>query len=351
MKDPHWDDSARDLIKGIILYIKLEMPFPDQHTLVTLRETLTDPVKLDRALVSMANSAALGGVIASAATTFAIKPDKERDSVLSTALRHTEFLDSPGMRRVLCGSKNLKPLASLKSLRASHRDPTAKAVTIYLCLPAGRMPTHARWLRVIINFALAQMELDAQRDDPAAKPQGPSVLFLLDEFATLGHMPQLSVAAGLMAGFGVRLWPFLQDLSQLQHHYERSWETFVGNAGAHTFFGNTDLTTLRHVSERLGKVRMISAGRSHTNGAAPGSHSETTSLTETTSPLLSTDEIQILFARRKDADDYLILLLPHSLPIAVRKIAYFRNKELIELLDPPPPSDTPPKKASWGLRW
>lgn len=213
------------------------------------------------------------------------------------------------------------------------------------------MPTHARWLRLIINFALALMELDAQRDEPAAKPRGPSVLFLLDEFATLGHMPQLAVAAGLMAGFGVRLWPFLQDLSQLQHHYERSWETFVGNAGAHTFFGNTDLTTLRHISERLGKVRMISAGRSQTNGAMPGSHSETTSLSETTSPLLSTDEIQILFARRKDADDYLILLLPHSLPIAVRKIAYFRDKGLMSLLQPPPPGDNPPKKNSSWLTW
>lgn len=120
MKDPHWDDSARDLIKGLILYIKLEMPFPDQHNLVTLRETLTDPAKLDRALVSMSKVTTLGGVIASAATTFAIKPDKERDSVLSTALRHTEFLDSPGMRRVLCGNKNLKPLASLASLRPSR---------------------------------------------------------------------------------------------------------------------------------------------------------------------------------------------------------------------------------------
>ena len=43
------------------------------------------------------------------------------------------------------------------------------------------------------------------------------VLFLLDEFAAaLGRLEPVERAMGLMAGFGVQLWPILQDLHQLR---------------------------------------------------------------------------------------------------------------------------------------
>ena len=85
------------------------------------------------------------------------------------------------------------------------------------------------------------------------------MLFCLDEFAALGHMEPIEKAAGQIAGFGVKLWPVIQDLTQLQRDYKKAWETFMGNAGLLTFFGNTDLTTLEHISKRLGN-------RSHPHG-------------------------------------------------------------------------------------
>ena len=42
-----------------------------------------------------------------------------------------------------------------------------------------------------------------------ARPERP-VLFLLDEFAALGHLAPVERAMGLMAGYGVQLWPILQ---------------------------------------------------------------------------------------------------------------------------------------------
>ena len=78
------------------------------------------------------------------------------------------------------------------------------------------------------------------------------VLFVLDEFASLGHMRQIEDAAGQIAGYGVKLWPILQDLGQLKSLYKDRWETFMGNAGVLQFFGNNDLTTLEWISKRLG---------------------------------------------------------------------------------------------------
>ncbi|MEZ0081481.1 type IV secretory system conjugative DNA transfer family protein [Bradyrhizobium japonicum] len=341
--DPHWDEAARELIKGLILHLKLNVNAPSRQNLCEMRRVLSNPDLLVKEILEMQASEAADGVVAAIGSSFEAKPAKERDSVLSTALRHTEFLDSPGMRDVLGGASAAKVLPSLKNLRAAHRVKGEKPVTIYLCLPASRMPTHARWLRALITFALALLEKDAQSQAADETPSGPPVLFLMDEFSSLGHMPSMAIAAGLMAGFGVRLWPFLQDLSQLQQHYEKGWETFVGNAGAQLFFGNTDLTTLRHVSERLGKTRIVATGLS-----MPTAGDESMNLSELTTPLLATDEIQMHFARRRSRDDFLILLLPHSAPIALTKTPYFRDRNLAALLGLTLPPE-PPKKKKWGM--
>ena len=54
---------------------------------------------------------------------------------------------------------------------------------------------------------------------------------IMDEFPILGHMQQIEDAAGQVAGFGVKLWPIIQDLSQLKALYKDRWETFMGNSG------------------------------------------------------------------------------------------------------------------------
>ena len=120
-------------------------------------------------------------------------------------------------------------------------------MTVYLCLPGRHMGTCGRWLRLFVNLALQAME-----QTPGYPAAGCPVLFVLDEFASLGHMRQIEDAAGQIAGYGVKLWPILQDLGQLKALYKERWETFMGNAGILQFFGNNDLTTLEWISKRLG---------------------------------------------------------------------------------------------------
>jgi type IV secretion system protein VirD4 len=146
--------------------------------------------------------------VAGAGERFASMADRELASVFSTALTQLEFLDSNAMANVLRAS-DLK-LSELKSSKA----------TLYLCLPATRMGTHSRWLRVIINLALVAFEREKRA------PEIPA-LMILDEFHVLGHMKSLETAAGLMAGFGVKLWVVLQDLTQIKRDYRDSWETFT----------------------------------------------------------------------------------------------------------------------------
>src|SRR5215467_4996964 len=132
-------------------------------------------------------------------------------SVLSAARTQTQWLDDGRMQNVLARSD------------FKMEDLKRKRMTIYLCLPAMRMGTHARWLRLMILLALSVME----RTD--VKPPAP-VLFVLDEFPVLGHIQAIETAAGLMAGFGVKLWVILQNIGQLERYYKDTWETFVANS-------------------------------------------------------------------------------------------------------------------------
>jgi type IV secretion system protein VirD4 len=124
------------------------------------------------------------------------------------------------------------------------------------------MGTHYRWLRLMVQQALTAME-------KAPVPRGELPVWLvLEEFPTLGHMRPLEMAAGLMAGYRIKLWAVLQDLTQLQTHYQRSWETFLNNAGLIQAFGNADLTTSEYLSKRLGMTQVVERQEVRVSGSA-----------------------------------------------------------------------------------
>ena len=79
------------------------------------------------------------------------------------------------------------------------------------------------------------------------------VLFMLDEFAQLGHMEVIMNNYALMRGFGVKLWTVWQDLSQAKRLYKDQWESFISNAGIVQSFAPQDLTTRNYISDLAGE--------------------------------------------------------------------------------------------------
>jgi type IV secretory pathway TraG/TraD family ATPase VirD4 len=104
------------------------------------------------------------------------------------------------------------------------RDIKKEAMTVYVVLPPNLLETHSRFMRMFVNLANRGMS-------QGPKPAHP-VLFVLDEFFALGRLALMEKSAGLMAGFGLKLWPIVQNMGQLRHLYPRNWEAFVANAGA-----------------------------------------------------------------------------------------------------------------------
>jgi type IV secretion system protein VirD4 len=308
----HFADAARNFLRGLILYVCASEP-PERRHLPWVRQLLTlDPKGFELLIAAMQDNSGCDGVIRRAANSMASKAEKERSSVISTAIEQTDFLDSAPMVRIL--ERSDFNLGDLK------RRPT----TIYLCLPARFMATHNRWLRIIVNLAVAAMEVEL------AKPRYP-VLFLMDEFAVLDHLSSIEKAAGQIAGFGVKLWPILQDLSQLKSIYKDRWETFMGNAGLIQFFGNNDLTTLEYLAKRLGKstIVQVSKGEVTMKQTAEGLTGQTAQLHET--ELMTADEIGRFFSRQSNAQ---ILLWPGSDPIAIDRVKYYDDPLFARKFDP-----------------
>lgn len=161
--ESYWTDAAKMLLTGLILHICATKE-DKKRTLISVRDALTcDAERFSLLLAEMACSEVGEGVVARAANTLVMMSDRERSSILSTAIVQTDFLDSPAMKAVLCRSDF--SLAQLKD----------KPTSVYLSLPAGRMATHARWLRLMIALAIEAMERHR------VKPLHP-VLILMDEF-------------------------------------------------------------------------------------------------------------------------------------------------------------------------
>lgn len=259
-KDPHWDESAKNFIEGVILHVASAPQYKGKRHLVTVRELIKTAMKsaphsgddedqlclLERQMHENAQrlqeneqTADLGGAIEGAARDFYEKSNRERDSVLSTVRRHTKYLDYTAIRKIVTGHDF--------DLRDLKRLP--EGVTVYLCFPATRVDICNRWLRTFINQLLDAMEREH------TIPFAP-VLACLDEFPVLGYMRQLENAIGQIASFHVKLWFVLQDWGQGKALYGERWESFAANAGILQFFSNNDLSTAEYISKKLGKTRV-----------------------------------------------------------------------------------------------
>ena len=326
--DRHWSESAQALIRALIL-LTLAHPKPYARNLVTVRKllTLTDPwldqrIKQEKfmhpvgydypklmpqnallALLREQKGKRHGDVCVGVAEQFAAMEGKELGSVLSTAKTQTQWLDDPRVKRALGYSKF--KMADLKR----------KKTSIYLCLPAMRMGTHARWLRLMIMHALNVMERTRE------KPDMP-VLFVLDEFPVLGYMKPIEVAAGLMAGYGVKLWTIIQNVGQLKQHYQQSWETFFANAGMVTAFGVVDSESQAEISKKLGKIRITSQVPTGAVGSALLQGSPSLKDERSVEPLLSDDEFGRLFSRERGR----ILMLGAGLDPAIAERLVYHAK-------------------------
>jgi type IV secretion system protein VirD4 len=58
----------------------------------------------------------------------------------------------------------------------------------------------------------------------------------------------------LLRGYGLQVWPFFQDLSQLQRLYPKDWRTIFNNAGVFQLFGVANHLMAKESSDLIGDI-------------------------------------------------------------------------------------------------
>ncbi len=240
LNDPFWDERATAMIVAVICELFRELS--RQPTLKDVQEGIRGLPIMDEAheafLAAQGHQQpkpqrlSLKHII----TSSEFSSDKTRASIMATANAHLGFLRSPAVH------------ASLTSSTIPLDDITAGAMqTIYIILPPDKLISHGKLLRLWIGVMLAAI---ARRK---RAPQQPT-LFLIDETAQLGAMSDLKSAITLMRSYGMRVWTFWQDLSQIKAIYPHDWESIINNSAIQQYFGARSPSACKALKTFLGSA-------------------------------------------------------------------------------------------------
>lgn len=286
-KETHWDDGAKTVIAGMIAHL-ISWPDYSNPVLPMLRDMISDmPDKQVELWADMSLNPGAGRLAKDAANRI-IRGGQSNEilSILSNADKHTEWLSSPAIQSAI--TESTFSFAELKE----------KPTTIYLILPPHHLETHKRFLRLFVNLAISQMSVGGRSKVP--------VLLMMDEFLALGRMEEVEKAYGLMAGYNLIMWPFVQDFGRLKDLYGNSVNAFITNSRAVQVFGVFDEETTQFVSKQLGyrTLRSFSGSNKEQNAVM----------------LRATDEV----AKDVDADSgRQYVLRAGKAPMLLEKVPYY----------------------------
>lgn len=299
--DAFWEREARTLISSLIQFVVRHRD-KEQRTLAKVRKLLTLPQgAFDDLLSEM--SVSKHEWIRRNATAFSQKAEKERSGVISTAQSHTRFLDSPNIQRVTNTSD-----FSWNGLKLID-------MSVYLVVPPHLVATYRPYMRLIVGLAQAAMSRYEWQDTN-------DVLFLLDEFPSLGKMPIAGFA--YLAGYGVKLWVFSQSLSQLEAVYGKATGLILSNCAVQQMWSvaPSDVTTAEHISRTLGDktVRNFSSSKTVETPLSATGRSYSVNVARQTRRLLTPDEILCL------PKNMMILMIAGSRPYLANRLVYYKDK-------------------------
>jgi type IV secretion system protein VirD4 len=234
-KEPFWDNWGRSLMAGVIAAVAETAPKGERH-FGKVREILMSDDAVYNLAALIENHEELNRLSKQNISSFLPITEQTRSGILSTAQSYLKVVNSDSALRSLSRST-----ISLDAVRKGE------PMTIYIVIPPDKLESHGALLRLWVG-ALMLTVMGRKR-----RPKR-STLFLLDECAQLGEFGPLRQSMTLLRGYGLQVWPFFQDLSQLQRLYPKDWRTIFNNAGVFQLFGVANHLMAKESSELIGDI-------------------------------------------------------------------------------------------------
>lgn len=262
-------------------------------------------------------------MIANAAKTMLNKEDKDRSGVLSTAKSLLSLYLDPIVAMNTCVSDFL-----VRDLMTGE-----KPVSLYYVVSPADMERLVPLTRLFYALFIRRNAADMDfKDGRSVANYTHSLLMIIDEASSLRKLPILQEALGYVAGYGIRLFMLVQDITQVEELYGDK-QSFDSGAETRIAYAPNKIETAEKLARMSGKTTVTEENASNSRdliGIKAGSVSISTS--KTARDLLTADEFMVLH------DQDVVVFVKGQPPIYGRKAFYYENPVLLARASIPPPA-------------
>lgn len=299
-----WNNEARSLFLGVVLYL-IAAPDKKQSFGEVVRTMRSDDVVYNLAVVLDTLGSVIHPVAYMNIAAFLQKADKERSGVISTMNSSLELWANPLID------------AATASSDFDIQQFKKKRTTVYV----GLTPDNISRLQKLMQVFYQQATEFLSRKMPNLKEEPYGVLFLMDEFPTLGKMEQFKAGIAYFRGYRVRLFLIIQDTQQLKGTYEEAgMNSFLSNSTFRITFAANNYETANLISQLCGNKTVKQTSYSGPQFLNLNPASRSSNISEVQRALLLPQEV-IQLPR-----DEQIVLIESMPPIRSKKIKYFEDE-------------------------
>ena len=282
--DPFWEKSERLLLTALIAYLHYEAPVEEQNFATLLEMLNTMQVLEDDEEYQNPVDLLFEELAKKKPNSFAGRQYKLYK--LAAGKTAKSILISCGARLAPFDIQELRDLTMYDELQLDTLGD--KKTALFLIM--SDTDSTFNFLISMVYTQLFNLLCD-KADDVYGGKLPIHVRCLIDECANIGQIPNLEKLVATIRSREISACLVLQARSQLKAIYKDNADTIVGNMDSQIFLGGSEPTTLKDLSEILGKETIDSFNTSDTRGNSP---SYGTSFQKLGHELLSRDELAVL---------------------------------------------------------
>ena len=282
--DPFWEKSERLLLTALIAYLHYEAPVEEQNFATLLEMLNTMQVLEDDEEYQNPVDLLFEELGKKKPNSFAVRQYKLYK--LAAGKTAKSILISCGARLAPFDIQELRDLTMYDELQLDTLGD--KKTALFLIM--SDTDSTFNFLISMVYTQLFNLLCD-KADDVYGGKLPIHVRCLIDECANIGQIPQLEKLVATIRSREISACLVLQARSQLKAIYKDNADTIVGNMDSQIFLGGSEPTTLKDLSEMLGKETIDAFNTSNTRGNSP---SYGTTFQKMGHELLSRDELAVL---------------------------------------------------------
>ena len=282
--DPFWEKSERLLLTALIAYLHYEAPVEEQNFATLLEMLNTMQVLEDDEEYQNPVDLLFEELAKKKPNSFAGRQYKLYK--LAAGKTAKSILISCGARLAPFDIQELRDLTMYDELELDKLGDRKTALFLIM----SDTDSTFNFLISMIYTQLFNLLCD-KADDVYGGKLPIHVRCLIDECANIGQIPQLEKLVATIRSREISACLVLQARSQLKAIYKDNADTIVGNMDSQIFLGGSEPTTLKDLSEMLGKETIDAFNTSDTRGNSP---SYGTTFQKMGHELLSRDELAVL---------------------------------------------------------